>query len=461
MEMELISRETIKPSKPTPPHLRIFPLSFIDHITFRNYVPLLFFYTPKEGPECNDDTQVICDQLSSKISQLKKSLSEVLSRYYPIAGKFRDQHSIECNDQGVSFLVTRIRGTKLSAILQNPTETLLNPLFPDELQWKVMDWVANIVSIQINCFPCGGMAISLCMCHKIVDAATAFNFINDWATVNREEEGKKLLPFPVLDAGASVFPHGDLPVFPEVEFGEDKTVVCKRFVFEASKIKSLKAIVSSHSHHALKNPTRAEVVTTLIYKRAVYALGLDFKTTSFRMAVNLCKRMVPPMPNKCVGNMAWFLFVTNPVVTEQHDLVSKMREGLSEFNNVLAKKFGGKEKDLSFISECIKQATTTTTTTTSVPEPCGSSDTEECNQTLFIYASWCRFPAYEADFGWGKPIWVTTSFCPVRNGIVLMDTRDGDGIEAIVNMDEHDMAMFERDVELLQYASLNPNRWAC
>jgi shikimate O-hydroxycinnamoyltransferase len=61
---------------------------------------------------------------------------------------------------------------------------------------------------------------------------------------------------------------------------------------------------------------------------------------------------------------------------------------------------------------------------------------------------------YEADFGWGKPTWVTTFGCSSRKVILLMDTRDGDGIEAVLNMEENDMAKFEYDVELLQNASL-------
>jgi hypothetical protein len=47
----------------------------------------------------------------------------------------------------------------------------------------------------------------------------------------------------------------------------------------------------------------------------------------------------------------------------------------------------------------------------------------------------------------------------VKNAIVLMDTRDGDGdgIEVIVNMKENDMIMFEHDVGLLQYATMIPS----
>jgi shikimate O-hydroxycinnamoyltransferase len=433
MEIEIISREFIKPSSPTPPHLKKFPISFLDHITFRNYVPLLFFY---------NDTKV-CDQMS-KISNLKNSLSKILSIYYPFAGRFKDQLSIECNDQGVSFLVANIIGTKLSTILQNPTENLLNPLFPDELQWKKMDWNESILVIQINCFACGGFVISVCACHKIIDVATAFNFMNDWAKLNREEgdsNSKLSLPYNLLYAGDIIFPQGDLPNFPEGEFEIDKTIVCKRFVFEASKIKLLKNMVN-YDFHVVENPTRVEVVTSLIYKCVVSTLGLNYKTTSLRMAVDLRKRMVPPLSEKCVGNLAWFLFVMNP---ELHDLVFKIRQGLCEFREVYPKKFGGKEKDSLFIFECLKQVTTL------------DSENNFDDQNLILYASWCKFPMYEADFGWGKPIWVTTSTCPVKNAIVLMDTRDGDGIEAIVNMKENDMIMFEHNVELLQYASLNPS----
>ncbi|KAL5055421.1 hypothetical protein RYX36_036103, partial [Vicia faba] len=348
--------------------------------------------------------------------------------YYPFAGRFKDQRSIECNDKGVPFLVANITRTKLSTILKNPNEKLLNPLFPDDLQWKMMEWNESILIFQINCFPCGGIVISVCACHKIIDTTTAFNFMNDWSKLNREQEleskstSASLLPYNLLCAGDTIFSLGNLPNFPEVDFVIEKTIVRKRFVFEASKLKLLKNLVNFNSH-VVENPTRVEVVTALIYKCMVSTLGLNFKTTSLQMAVNLRTRMNPPLSNKCVGNLVWILFVINP---ELHDLEFRIRQGLREFCEVYLKKLGGKEKDLSFICECLKQLTTTVS----------KSDN---NQSLIAFASWCKFPMYEADFGWGKPIWVTTSACPARNAIILMDTRDGDGIEVIVSMDENDM----------------------
>ncbi|KAE9610498.1 putative salutaridinol 7-O-acetyltransferase [Lupinus albus] len=196
MKIELISREVIKPSKPTPSYLNTHSLSFIDCVVGRNYVPLVYFY-PNKYSKYDDKNQ----ERITKISTLKKSLSEVLSIYYPFAGKLRDQLSIECNDQGVLLLVTRIK-SKVLDILKNPSEVLLNPLFPDDLPWKVMGSSESIVAIQINCFECGGIAISVCMSHKVGDGSTLFNFVNDWATLTRKPLEEGGLPFPPeLDAG--------------------------------------------------------------------------------------------------------------------------------------------------------------------------------------------------------------------------------------------------------------------
>jgi len=427
MEIELVSRETIKPSSPTPYHLKLYPLSFIDNIYFSNYSPLLYFYNPNKSMDQN-----------SKISQLRKSLSQILSKYYHFAGRIKDKTTIECNDQGVLFLVTKVNN-KLSEIPQNPTEKLLNPLFPDELQWKEMEWRTSFIAIQINCFACGGMVISICISHKLGDASTIFNFMNDWAIINQkfEEDKKELLvsPLSLLDAGATIFPQRDLPIFPEMVLKRENNVVFKRFVFKPEMIKSLKAMVTSSSMHT---PTRVQVVIAWIYKHAVSIMGLNFRTAMFSMIVDLRRRMVPPLSEHCVGNIIWFSYMlANKKEMELDELVCKIKEGLSECCNVYPKLF--REKENNNISECLKQVTQ--------PFP----------ENLFTFSSWCRFPMYKADFGWGKPTWITTTCCSSRNIIFLMDTRDGDGIEALVNMEEKYMAKFEHDFELLQYASFNPN----
>ncbi|KAK8537306.1 hypothetical protein V6N13_042239 [Hibiscus sabdariffa] len=45
---------------------------------------------------------------------------------------------------------------------------------------------------------------------------------------------------------------------------------------------------------------------------------------------------------------------------------------------------------------------------------------------LFCVTSLCGFPLYEADFGWGKPVWAATGHRELKNTAVFLDTITGD-----------------------------------
>ncbi|XP_015894412.3 acyltransferase Pun1 [Ziziphus jujuba] len=431
--VETISRETIRPFSPTPPEKRLYNLSFLDHFNPSIYVPIVYFYT-------NQSSDIGSINSSNISNQLKKSLSKALALYYPFAGRIKDRVSIDCNDDGVVFVETRIK-CKLSEVLENPKEEILELLFADRLQWK--DWSSNsFLAIQISFFESGGIAIGFCISHKLADTATMINFINLWASIARNSgvDHQETL-FPEFNA-ASRFPHhDDLPLIPEAKIAKGNSH-SKRFVFTASKIDALKAEVADK----VQNPSRVEVVTAIIHKAAISASksssGGSSNPNVLVQSVNMRTRTNPPLPETSVGNMSWFYAV--PSMGEKeiklHDLVGKLKESLTSFCKKYAERFIGKDWS-KLIMECMK-------------------DTKQLfhgnNLVVYRYSSWCRFPLYEADFGWGKPIWVTIGSCELKNSIIMMDTRGGDGIEAIVNLEKEDMDVFENDLELLQFASLNP-----
>ncbi|KAL3615831.1 hypothetical protein CASFOL_040125 [Castilleja foliolosa] len=66
------------------------------------------------------------------------------------------------------------------------------------------------------------------------------------------------------------------------------------------------------------------------------------------------------------------------------------------------------------------------------------------------------FPVYEVDYGWGKPHWVATVGVPFKNLVALMDTKDGDGIEAWVSMVEKDKDVIEAKYKLLYMQLATP-----
>lgn len=53
------------------------------------------------------------------------------------------------------------------------------------------------------------------------------------------------------------------------------------------------------------------------------------------------------------------------------------------------------------------------------------------------------------DFGWGKPESVSTAPVPGRNLSILVEGRDGEGIDAWVSLDAAVMTHFEQDQQLL------------
>ncbi|KAL0304790.1 UNVERIFIED_CONTAM: Tabersonine-19-hydroxy-O-acetyltransferase [Sesamum calycinum] len=85
------------------------------------------------------------------------------------------------------------------------------------------------------------------------------------------------------------------------------------------------------------------------------------------------------------------------------------------------------------------------------------------NADLLSISSWCGFSWYSADFGWGKPMWLTK--CNVGSDsetrflrdVLLLDTRNGDGIQAWVILEEKYMSVFDNVEELRELASCDPS----
>lgn len=70
---------------------------------------------------------------------------------------------------------------------------------------------------------------------------------------------------------------------------------------------------------------------------------------------------------------------------------------------------------------------------------------------IYTISSLCRFPFYQVDFGWGKPLRVMLRSGNLDANITfLMGTPSADGIEATVQLEE-EMAIFQKNKELLAY----------
>ncbi|CAL2253331.1 unnamed protein product [Prunus armeniaca] len=431
IKVEVIHKETIQPSSPTPHHLKNTNLSVFDQFLPDIYVPILLFYP-------NNNCEEVNNLVAERSKLLKTSLSETLTHFYPFAGKFQYNDSICCNDHGAAFLETQVN-CPISKILGKPDFVMLKQLLPADTESR-QEGASYLVQVQANFFGCGGMAIGVCISHKVSDASTISKFISSWAAISFGSNGTTPLVLPAeFGVASSLFPPLDFLNTPQPPMEYDKeNLITRRFVFDASKIAALKSKVATAT---VPNPTRVEVVSALIWKCAFEAsrsnLG-SVRPSEWFQFVNMRKILVQPSAENVAGNALALVSAKthgSKVDGDVQSLVAKLRKCFKEFKVKYANDVSG-EDVCEFFKDYWKL-------------------TDQDDVDTYTCSSWCRFPFYAVNFGWGRPSWVSQSM-EYRNLIVLMDTRDGDGIEACLTLDEEEMAIFEVDKELLEYAALNP-----
>ncbi|XP_040996260.1 stemmadenine O-acetyltransferase-like [Juglans microcarpa x Juglans regia] len=435
MTVKISSKETIKPSSPTPQHLRNHNLSFMDQLAPNMYIPIILFYQAKNDRDI-DHVQ--------RSSQLKKSLQQTLNLFYPLAGTIKEDYSIDCNDSGVEFCEARI-GCQLSEVLQQFDTEILNQFLPFGAHTNGAKTESRevLLAIQYNIFQCGGVAIGVFVSHRIADGTSATTFLNAWSATSR---GDAVAICPKFDV-ANFFPKKDMNWYKRDNFLSKEKVVTRRLVFNKSSIAALreKASPAADSHVKAQHyfPTRVEAVSALIWGRLMAISKSKPAPAKFiraSHAVNLRVRMVPPMPMYSFGNL-WYnasaIVSPNENVDSDNNLVilgSKLNTAIKKINDDCVKQL---QSDA--ILDSLKKA---------VERYHSIGDMESYN-----FTSWCMFRFYDVDFGWGKPTWVCCPSMPFKNLIVMMSTKDEQGIEAYVNISEEDSIIFDGDLELLPFVS--------
>ncbi|CAL1357973.1 unnamed protein product [Linum trigynum] len=190
-KVNVSSTETIKPSSPTPAKLATFKLSLIDNDVPPIYVPFIFFFFPPPG-STGPNPGV------RRFETLKSSLAQTLTRFYPLAGRLSKSGDIDqagsvpvvhCNDEGVPFSSATVDFSVAEFLRKRLEVDSLLQFLPFTADPIVSDLEsAPQIAFRATAFPCGGLAIGVCMLHKIIDAATLADFMKLWSAVARSQE---------------------------------------------------------------------------------------------------------------------------------------------------------------------------------------------------------------------------------------------------------------------------------
>ncbi|KAI3797388.1 hypothetical protein L1987_32644 [Smallanthus sonchifolius] len=427
----IISRELIKPSTPTPSNLNTYNLSELDIIAGKIYAPLFLVY-PNNG-NCSLTAQ-------DKARVLKKSLSESLTRFYHFAGRLSTHTTpyIDCNDEGVVFLVAKIDSKLDEFQLNSELDEHPERYFADDMVCYNSPHNTSLFGFQLNHFACGGVAVAVSISHLIADACTIGLFMNHWASLARygSPDHKEVLPFSPSFIH-SPRTHSILSHAPAIN-QEHNNHVTRTFVFPNSKLSDLKNKVSA----TINNPTRVEVLTSLLYKTVVAAATTNygcFNPSYLHLAINIHDKFVEKLPQTTIGTLATFMLVPTRHISETSltNLVAEIKKEKMRFGRIQSVQEAAKNMK-SLISILRYQ------------------DLENGPNRKYGFSSLCGFSFDKVDFGWGKPMATAFAFRSVaENSFLLLDAVDGNGIEARVILDKEVMEIFQNDKEMLSFCQTN------
>ncbi|KAL1830925.1 hypothetical protein DCAR_0100884 [Daucus carota subsp. sativus] len=438
MEVQVMSKKMVKPSVPTPDHLKTCKLTSFDQIAPPDQVPIIYFYNNSH--------------LDNIREQLVKSLSKTLTKFYPWAGRFvLDGFYVDCNDEGALYVEAEVNIPLNEFIGQAKKNIqLINDLVPKSNFVNIHAYDNPILGIQVSFFECGGLAICMYLSHIVADGFSAAAFTKEWSStssglINGDQDASSspmsfnlALLVPTRDLSTVVKP-AVLPMSKQKEL----KIVTRRFLFDETAISTFKDhVIKSES---INQPTRVQAVTSVLWKALIRQSKLPNSTLYFHLNFRgKASIAMPPLDNPFAvcGN-----YYTQVPTRFKGTNETKHELELHELVKLLRGKLRNTLKNCSEISTADGLFLEAAKNFNIIQEDMESDETD-----VRIFTTLCRMPLYETEFGWGKPEWVTIPEMHLEI-VFLLDTKCGTGIEALVSMDEADMVQFELDPTISAFAS--------
>uniref|UniRef100_B9HT03 Uncharacterized protein n=1 Tax=Populus trichocarpa TaxID=3694 RepID=B9HT03_POPTR len=386
--------------------------------------------------------------IDSLISHLKQSLSQTLSHFPPLAGRFNTDSNghiyITCNDAGVDFIHATATDISIQDILYPlHVPDCIRGFFAFESTVSYQGHYKPILAVQVTELA-DGVFIGCSMNHSVTDGTSFWNFFNTFAEVSRGI--KKISRKPDFSRNSILISEAVLKVpqgGPRVTFNENEPLSERIFSFSREAILKLKSEVNNKKWSQNSDNANVDVISSfqslsaLLWRAVTRARKLNpSKTTTFRMAVNCRHRLNPKLDPLYFGNAIQSI----PTYASAEDVLSRdLRWCAEQLNkNVAAHNDGTVRRfvqDWESNPRCF---------------PLGNLD--GASMTM---GSSPRFPMYDNDFGWGRPLAVRSGKANKFDGkISAFPGREGNGtVDLEVVLAPETMAGIESDHEFMQFVS--------
>ncbi|RID67340.1 hypothetical protein BRARA_D02424 [Brassica rapa] len=407
------------------------------------------------------------------LSHLEHSLSLTLSHFPPLAGRLstsEDGHVfLSCNDAGADIVFAEAKSVSVSDVITGgDVPGVVKEFFSYDRAVSYEGHNRPILAVQVTELN-DGVFIGCSVNHAVVDGTSLWNFVNTFAEVSRGAENVTRQPdftreSVLISPAVLKVPRGG----PKVTFDENAPLRERIFSFTREQILELKAMVNGErngvevlgkqsndklngkltemlesllgSNDAVsKTESKREIssfqsLCALLWRAITRARNLpSAKTTTFRMAVNVRHRLSPKLNPEYFGNAIQSV----PTFATAGEVLSRdIRWTADQLNRSVAAH--GDERIREVVADWEANPRCF---------PLGNADGASVTM-----GSSPRFPMYENDFGWGKPVAVRSGRANKFDGkISAFPGRDGNGsVDLEVVIAPETMAGIECDGEFMR-----------
>uniref|UniRef100_A0A1J3HHF0 BAHD acyltransferase DCR n=1 Tax=Noccaea caerulescens TaxID=107243 RepID=A0A1J3HHF0_NOCCA len=425
------------------------------------------------------------------LSHLKHSLSATLSHFPPLAGRLftsDDGHVfLSCNDAGADFVFASAKSVRVSDVVGGiDVPHVVKEFFSYDRAVSYEGHNRPILAVQVTEL-IDGVFIGCSVNHAVTDGTSLWNFINTFAEVSRGVENVTRHPdftreSVLISPAVLKVPKGG----PKVTFDENAPLRERIFSFSREQIQELKAMVNKKKNWTVDNGVEAmgkqsndklngkengkltEMLESLLGRndavsktvsKTVIAVEISSfqslcallwraitrarklpssKTTTFRMAVNCRHRLSPKLDPEYFGNAIQSV----PTFATAGEVLSRdLRWTADQLNQSVAAHQDGRIRSVVADWEANPRCF-----------PLGNADGASVTM-----GSSPRFPMYDNDFGWGRPVAVRSGRSNKFDGkISAFPGREGNGgVDLEVVLSPETMAGIEADGEFMRYVSKN------
>ncbi|OMO70064.1 Transferase [Corchorus olitorius] len=409
MEISIKESTMVFPAKETPEE-RLW-VSNLDLVQIRFHPVSVYFYNKPDGSSNFFDTQV-----------LKDALSEILVPFYPAAGRLQYDEDgrleIMCNGKGVLFIEAEA-SCVMDDLVRDFTDSSRVPDLAPKVDYSGGISSYPLVALQVTTFKCGGVSVGVALQHTLADGPSALHFINSWADRAR---GLPLEVPPFLNRTILKARSPPTPKFNHIEFdpspplknpvsGEPKPSVVSLFKITNKQLNTLKSKINEKF-------SSYSILAAHIWRCVTKARGLtDDQQTRLFMPIDGRRRLDPPCPPGYFGNVIVF----PATLAQANDLeFEPFSETVRRISKVL------RETNDDYLRSTIDYIETVDDISSVVRGP------HVITSPSLTINSWVWLPVHDADFGWGRPLFMRPANVVLEGIVLVLPSPTDDGSLTIV-----------------------------